>query len=409
MSLKERRDVIALHRQAGTAGGSGILFSLVRVSGSSYRRPGARLLQAADGRTAGTLSGGCLEAELLRRSAWMTRAGAVLERFSTAFDDTADIPYGLGCGGQLDLLMEPLATSEAGALVQALEATLQGEMRLIATLLPVRVEPSGHDAGQPLLRVVLDAAGDVLFASDALPTDQVVDLRRLVLKHSAPAGSAEWVDGAMGPAFVEHLQPVQRMVIFGAGEDAIPLCGMACSMGWSVVVIDSRSQRATIARFPEAQQVLVLADATSFPVLEDDAVVLMTHSYEQDRALLAHLLPLAPRYLGLLGARHRSALLLQEASLQAGVSLPVAVDRTHAPIGFELGGDGPEAVALAIVAEVQHAVNASHPERELSARRVSLAEAERLLQYAPLMGSAHETCTLYAEPSSEGTVQAVAR
>ena len=109
MSLKERRDVVALCRDAP----AGVLFSVVRVAGSSYRRPGARMAVLPDGRTAGTLSGGCLEADLLRRAAWTVRNGAVVERFSTRFDDTAEIPYGLGCGGEIDVLAEPLGTPEA--------------------------------------------------------------------------------------------------------------------------------------------------------------------------------------------------------------------------------------------------------------------------------------------------------
>lgn len=134
MSLRERREVVSLYREAGAAGG--VLFSVVRVAGSSYRQPGARMLVLADGRTAGTLSGGCLEADLLRRAAWTVRSGAVVEQFSTRFDDTAEIPYGLGCGGDVDLLAEPVESPEAEALLHAMQATLGGDVRVVATRLP---------------------------------------------------------------------------------------------------------------------------------------------------------------------------------------------------------------------------------------------------------------------------------
>ncbi len=396
MSLKERRDVVALGRDAGV-GARGVLFSLVRVSGSSYRRPGARMLVLNDGRTAGTLSGGCLEADLLRRATWTVRLGAVMEQFSTAFDDTAEIPYGLGCGGTVDLLAEPLGTPEADALLQAMEATLMHAQRTVVSLLPSQVE------GSPLLRIVLDEGGDVLFASDALPTGQVVDLRCAARGRALDAADQHWIETVAGSAFCERLRPAQRLVIFGAGEDARPLARMAHEMGWAAVVVDGRLQRATADRFPSAA-CTISTSAADLPVRQADAVVLMTHSYEQDRRLLAELLPIAPRYLGLLGARHRSALLLQEASALAGLPLAHAVSRTHAPIGLELGGDGPEAVALAITAEVQHGISSQSAMPFAGSRRLALSDVERLQMDGPAFDARAENCALYG--SSDGLVTA---
>src|SRR5665213_3648121 len=106
--MVDRRRIVRQWKQ----GAATVLVTLVRAEGSSYRRPGARLLIGVDGEYAGTISGGCLEAEVVRKAAWMTRAGAVVERYSTLFDDTAEIPYGLGCGGTVDLLVEPAGTPE---------------------------------------------------------------------------------------------------------------------------------------------------------------------------------------------------------------------------------------------------------------------------------------------------------
>src|ERR1700741_2471327 len=113
-----------------------VLVTLVRAEGSSYRRPGAHLLIDADGGYAGTISGGCLEAEVVRKAAWMVRDGAMVERYSTLFDDTAEIPFGLGCGGVGDLLLEPVETAECQALLKAMEASLGGEESAVATWLP---------------------------------------------------------------------------------------------------------------------------------------------------------------------------------------------------------------------------------------------------------------------------------
>src|SRR6185369_2457432 len=108
-------------------------------------------------------------------------------------------------------------------------------------------------------------------------------------------------------------------------------------------------------RFPEAHQVLAVGPGllSEAGINADDAVVLMTHSYEQDREWLAALLPLAPRYLGVLGARHRSSLLVSEASAMTGISVADCCAMIFAPVGLDLGGDGPEAIALGVMAEAQ--------------------------------------------------------
>src|ERR1700678_3966029 len=102
----ERREIVQLWQKGGAA----TLATLVRSEGSSYRRPGARLLMRANGECAGTISGGRLESEVVRKAAWLARDGAIVQRYSTMFDDTADIPFGLGCGGVVDLLLECAGT-----------------------------------------------------------------------------------------------------------------------------------------------------------------------------------------------------------------------------------------------------------------------------------------------------------
>jgi xanthine dehydrogenase accessory factor len=161
-------------------------------------------------------------------------------------------------------------------------------------------------------------------------------------------------DGVDG-GFVERVEAPQRLVVFGAGDDARPMVQMAALLGWNVVVVDGRVQWAREERFPEARRVVV---AQGFGELEElgigarDAVVVMTHSYEQDRVWLAGALRCGPRYLGLLGARHRSALLVSETAALLGWSVDRACEGLFAPVGLDLGGDGAEAIALAVIAEI---------------------------------------------------------
>lgn len=313
--MRERRNIVELWKRGNAAA----LATLVRVEGSSYRRPGAHLLISADGSYAGAISGGCLEAEVIRKAQWMVRDGAHIERYSTLFDDTADIPYGLGCGGTVDVLLEPAGTPEFEAYLSALEATLRGESRRILTQLPER--------GARFGRSVLAGDGASLFRS----------------AHGV-------VDAAL-PLYDEMVAPPQRLVVFGAGDDAQPLIGMADALGWRVVVIDSRAQWARRERFPQAEAVATSLEGIA--ITHSDAVVILTHSYEQDRVWLTHALTVQPRYLGLLGARHRSALLVKEAAAELGWSLERACSGLFAPVGLDLGGDGAEAIALAVLAEIQ--------------------------------------------------------
>jgi xanthine dehydrogenase accessory factor len=316
-AMPESRKIVELWKR----GDAIALATLVRVQGSSYRRTGAKLLIAADGEYVGSISGGCLEAEVVRKAQWLTRDGAVMQRYSTLFDDTAEIPFGLGCGGTVDLLIEPAGTAEFEALMHAMQASLQGERRRVVTQIP--------EGERKLVRCILDDLGEHLFRSKS----KLVDPNE--------------------PYFEEWLTPPQRLLVFGAGDDAQPMVQIASLLGWNVTVIDGRSQWATAARFPRASRVVVASSLEGIGVTERDAVVVMTHSYEQDRAWLAALLPKAPRYLGLLGARHRSALLVNEAATILGWSVDRACEGLFAPVGLDLGGEGAEAIALATVAEMQ--------------------------------------------------------
>src|SRR5277367_6141090 len=168
--MRETRQIVRLWQEGGAAA----LVTLVRAEGSSYRRPGARLLLGRRGEHAGTISGGCLETDVQRKAAWLVREGAVVERYSTMFDDTAEVPFGLGCGGVVDLLLEPADTAECQALMAALEGAIAGEARTVLTWLP------NEERG--LARAVLAASGDYTFASVGLTETELVEARTGVLR-----------------------------------------------------------------------------------------------------------------------------------------------------------------------------------------------------------------------------------
>ena len=331
--MVDRRRIV----QQWKRGAASVLVTLVHTDGSSYRRPGAHLLIGPDGEYAGTISGGCLEAEVVRKATWMVRQGAIVERYSTMFDDTAEIPFGLGCGGIVDLLLEPVDTPECRALLAAMERSLGGDESQVATWLPA--------AGEQLRRAVLTTRCDVIFRSERLTS---TDLDVLA---NHPATTFRNDSGI----YFERLAAPQRLFVLGAGDDAKPVVTMASLLGWRVTVADGRPQLARADRFPEAERVVAAASVEELELTTADAAVIMTHSYEQDRALLTGLLggDQIPGYIGLLGASHRSSLLVSEAAATLGSSVADCCKRVWAPVGLDLGGDGAEAIALAVIAEVQ--------------------------------------------------------
>jgi xanthine dehydrogenase accessory factor len=328
--MVERKQIV----QQGKRGQPGILATLVHAEGSSYRRPGAHLLIASDGEYAGAISGGCLEAEIVRKAAWMVRDGAIVERYSTLFDDTAEIPFGLGCGGVVDLLLEPADTAECTAFIAAMEASLSGAAAVVATWLP--------QDSCPLRRAIWNASGELIFRSANLNERDLATLANSDL--STTPG-----------VYIEHLRSPLRLFVLGAGNDAKAVVQMASLLGWRVTVADGRTQLARSERFPEAESVIAINSVTELSLTSADAVIIMTHSYDQDRALLTGLLSgdVVPGYIGLLGASHRSSLLVSEAAATLGCSVAECCERVWAPVGLDLGGDGAEAIALAVVAEVQ--------------------------------------------------------
>jgi xanthine dehydrogenase accessory factor len=368
--MMDRRRIV----QQWKRGPSAALVTLVHAEGSSYRAPGAHLLIAADGEYSGSISGGCLEAEVVRKAAWMVRDGAIIERYSTFFDDTAEIPYGLGCGGVVDLLIEPAHTPECLALVDAIAASLDGDERIVATWLPVK--------GEPLKRAVLSDAGNLLFCSDSLNSAQIATIARTPPPSSADASSI----------YMEHLRRPLRLFVLGAGNDAKPVVTMAALLGWNVIVADRRIQLARYERFPNAERVIPIASIAELGVTTRDAAVIMTHSYEQDRALLTGLLrgSEVPGYIGLLGASHRSSLLLGDTAAILGRTIADCCERIWSPVGLDLGGDGPEAIALAVVAEVQ----AWHNGKLTASRRLTPEQAAEQIANRTSSSYLHTECAL---------------
>lgn len=370
--MTDLEDILPLWRELEAAGTEYVLATIVAVEGSSYRRPGARMLMAADGRRAGTVSGGCLEAAVAQRAWWLTENGPVVRPYSTREDD-GDLPYGSGCGGVVHILLERRAT--AAPLLRSLETAFHARVPLaIATVLEGSRMGERAFAGLPGTKgqAFAPIANCVPGAAEKLEF-QLGEFAESALEQRAAVGSTLRAGEEAMRVWVDYCAARPGLWVFGAGDDAKPLVKQARTLGWFIAVADGRTHLATQSRFAEADTVRVLpvselpdAWQEHFDLRRSDAAVLMTHSFEQDARILTALLttPVVPAYIGVLGPQRRTRELLAEVArlldLVPSVHLIESwLEQLHAPVGLDLGADAPATIALSILAEIQKTITAA--------------------------------------------------
>lgn len=356
------------------AGKSAVLATVVDIKGSSYRLPGARMLIADTRWMAGSVSGGCLESDVvLRAREVLAKNAATVVTYDTTDDDDIVFGVGLGCRGVIRVLIEPVTRERADPdLIDFIRNCI--ERRETGTVATVIGSDEAVNA-KPGCRLVRSANGQV--ESNILDAGLRSAVEAYVERTRAAGNSASAtidLPGGHAEVFVEFIRPPLPLVIFGAGHDAIPVARLAKELGWHVTVVDHRAAYATTERFPLVNRVVVWsADEFLAQVhLDNETVALvMTHNYLRDLKLLKTLLPSPVRYLGLLGPRKRADELLAELEQQSMRITPEQRRRFYAPVGLDLGAEGPEGVALAILAEVQ-AVLAQRQPGHLRARKGSI-------------------------------------
>jgi xanthine dehydrogenase accessory factor len=323
---------------------------LVEVAGSTYRKPGALMLIADNGEYSGLLSGGCLEGDLREHSRTVIASGTPrLVRYDTRGPDDLVWGLGLGCEGVMDILLLRCGPQNDWQPLTHLAAALAAYQ---ATAIGVVVQSASEELPVGTLALPADPA-----ATDAIPRGLSV-LARAALTRSAADGRVARVEGPSWKLFVVPLSLPPRILLLGAGPDAMPVVEFAARLGWKVTLVDHRPAYAAAARFPQAERVL-LARPESLPQLPDlshfCAAIVMSHHLPTDLIYLRALADTHIPYVGLLGPAARREKLLADLGA-TGQSLRA---RLHAPVGLPLGGRSPESVALAIVAEVHAFVHQS--------------------------------------------------
>ena len=354
------RDVWDVLDRVTREGAEGALVTITETRGSAYQREGTKLVFLEDEEPIGTISGGCLEADLFehcRRQ--IAKREAAIVTYENGTERDLLFGTGSGCEGTIEMLIEPLAlwrTNEARELVVAIRRTIDDGRRLaVATVLRRGEEPMVVRA-----RLVVDSAGATFGGIENATLRE-----RLLAEASAsiagdarrPSHKTEIVcDDARYEALIDVVTPAPRLVVFGAGEDARPLVRIAAATGMRVTVVDWRRELLQSKRLPDAES-LIEQRPEDFPgevsLAGSPAVMLMSHNSLADRAGLERLVADATpvSYLGVLGPRARTARLLGE----VGAASPRAKERVaevRTPAGLDIGADTPEEIALSIVAEM---------------------------------------------------------
>jgi xanthine dehydrogenase accessory factor len=327
-----------------------ILATVVDVAGSGYRRPGARMLIDQNGYGIGTVSGGCLEADVLEHAQKIlqTNEPAVIT-YDTTKDENSVFGLGMGCRGIVRILLEPI--DKESVLSIAFEWAIKyREKQFIATM----ISSSRAVTGGRVFYSNIEQFDFVNLPNDVERLQSLNDdCLEFFQQNKLPEVRQYSIGEDTFELFFENINPPLNLFLFGAGYDAVPLIKFAKELGWRVTVIDHRPAYANSERLPEADEIaLIDADDLDDSTFRDknSVAVVMTHNYERDARILPRLLKSEFLYIGALGPKKRTEKILAESGENF---TDQQLKKLHAPIGLDIGGDSPEAIALAIAAEIQ--------------------------------------------------------
>nr|WP_315149799.1 XdhC/CoxI family protein [uncultured Flavobacterium sp.] len=317
----EFKNCINSFKKANAKGVKTVMATLVALEGSSYRKPGVRMLFLEDGTMTGAISGGCVEKEILKQSESVFRTNQPKMM-------TYDGRYRLGCEGTLYILIEPFNPDEE--LIQEFEKTLEQRKAFQIQSSYAKQEGVHDNYGS---RITFDTGKVFGFSKTA----------NREAKGSSPA-----------LVFEQRLQPCFRLLIVGAEHDAVQLCLMASILGWEVVLVASAASPKTKVDFPGLHQLHKWEpnELQGNEVNQQTAIVLMTHSYARDLQYLIALKDTQPAYLGVVGAKKRGQKLTNDLLEHFPELEEEFLEKIHGPAGLNIGAETPQEIALSICSEI---------------------------------------------------------
>jgi xanthine dehydrogenase accessory factor len=306
-----------------------VLATIVATRGSTYRKQGTLMLIDQQGVCTGLLSGGCLEADIsLHAKQVLTQKKTKLLKYDLQSDEMLLWGLGLGCDGEIDILLQPLLTENDhlgfALLIQTIKDKKTGYFHQ-------KISDDDTACGQFISAEI----------TDLLPKKNV----------------ANNVNEIFGKTLIIPVTPPLSILICGAGPDVVPVVNIAAELGWQVSLWDHRPDYVNQAAFDCCNQTKVIRPqhCTQDDFNNIDIAVVMTHNLESDQAYLEKLMPTTIGYIGLLGPKRRKEKLLKNCHIDSHD--PTLIGRVYGPMGLDLGGRSPQAIALSLAAEIQQHIS----------------------------------------------------
>lgn len=352
--MKEITEILIAYSEAKRAHKKTALATVVKVEGSSYRQPGARMLVTEDGNLTGAISGGCLEGDALRKALLaIHQKQNKLITYNTSNENDSEIGLQLGCNGIVHILFEYIDDKIVNNPIKILEA-LKWERKgaVVGTIFSLK-----RQAIQVGTILFYRENQPFLFQND-IALDVFSDVKE-ALKHKTSI-IKKIEDNNENEALIEYINPPVSLIIVGAGNDVQPLAKMAEILGWEITVGEGRATHAIQKRFPEAKQVIVGKPEqllTNITIDDQTFFVLMTHNYKYDLGMLKLLLDTNCKYIGILGPKTKLNRMLDDLQNEGITINEEQLNRIYGPIGLDIGAETSEEIALSIVSEIKAVIS----------------------------------------------------
>lgn len=353
--MNDFQAIIDTYTRSQSQGESCFLATIVNTHGSIYYRPGSRMLVTATGKVAGAIAGGYMESEIVSRvRSWRFGDKPVIIAYDMNVGDDIACGFGIGSDGVVQVLLEPLLNDSwlnpINFIAETWGAKQWGVLATVFAVEGVRDVTIGA-------RLTLGADGSATTdIKDILLAEQIERDARFVLNAKESVVHRYQIGSGVIDVFMEAIAPPLNLVIFGTGRDVEPVVKFAKALEWEVTVVDSQSKEDTPTRFAIADRIILASRQTirqQLRLSENSFCVVMTHNYQDDLEILKALLPSHARYIGILCAKHRCTRIIDEIAASGLIPTPTQLNRLHAPMGLDIGADHPDAIALAIIAEIQ--------------------------------------------------------
>jgi xanthine dehydrogenase accessory factor len=348
--MKEFKAIVSAYKKIDFASRKVALATVVRVRGSSYRSPGARMLITDDGKWIGSISGGCLEGDALRKARQvMSENKSLTITYDTREESNQYLGIGLGCNGVIDVLIEPVDPENRDNTILLFENILKSNGPVaLATIF----SPAGRAEKLCLTENGKSFSSISNKELETLTEEHLSDI--FATGHSEAKKISKDMEEI--EVFIELVQPTISLIIFGGGFDARPVSEVARSIGWNVTVTDECVAHIAPLFFPNADKLSLCHREyvdREFDITPYTACILMSHNYEYDRDVLKKLLLSPSPYIGILGPRKRFDKMIGEFKT-AGIHLTADhYHRIHSPVGLDIGAETPDEIAISIIAEIQ--------------------------------------------------------